>query len=125
MDTRVKPAYDDVPCVPEASYRPVSAVHHHDRPRDISRKIRREEDRGADDILRLAGAAERGVGDEGFGQLRIGGAYLFVQWRFDKAGADRIDADAFLAEFGGQRPGEAEHAVFRGGIGRRTRRLQI
>src|SRR5260370_1069671 len=83
-----------------------------------------EEDRRSYDILRLAGAAERGVVDEDFDQLRISGAHLLVQRRFDEARADRIDPHAVLAEFGRQRAGQAEHAVLRSGVGRRARRAQ-
>ena len=50
---------------------------------------------------------------------------LFVQRGFDEARADRIGAHAVLAEFGGERLGEAEHAVLGGGVGRRTRRAQM
>src|SRR4029453_11422148 len=45
------------------------------------------------------------------------GADLLFQRRLDEARADRVDAHAVLAEFGGKRAGEAEHAVLRGGVG--------
>ena len=80
--------------------------------------IGRKEDRRSDHIFRGAGAAERGVIHEGFYQLRIGGAGIGIQGCGDEAGSDRVDANAFLAEFGRERAGETEHAVLRGGVGR-------
>ena len=50
---------------------------------------------------------------------------LAFKRRCDEARADRVDAHTFLAEFGGERLGEAEHAVLGGGVGRRTRRAHM
>ena len=58
-------------------------------------------------------------------QVWIVGAGVGVQGRCDEARTDRVDADTFLAEFGGERLGETEHAVLGGGIGRRTRRANM
>src|SRR5262249_58043600 len=75
------------------SYRPVAAIRHHNRAGDIGRQIGGEEDRGADDVFRFAGTAERGVVEEYLHQLRIVGTYLGIQRRLDQAGADGVDAD--------------------------------
>ena len=61
------------------SHRPIAAVDHHDRSGDVGREIGGEEDRGADDVFRGAGASQRGVIHEGLHQLRIGGARVGVQ----------------------------------------------
>src|SRR4051812_2240238 len=70
-----------------ASHRAVAAVRHHDRAGDVTRQIGGEEDRGADDVLRLARAAERRVLHEQSHRLRIVGARGGVQRRLDKARA--------------------------------------
>src|SRR5689334_18712254 len=93
--------------------RPVSTIGHDDRAGDVGGEIGGEEDRGSDDILRLAGAAERSVVHEDLHELRIVGAPLSVQRSLDQSWADRIHPYAMLAKLGGQRTGEAEHAVFR------------
>src|ERR1700681_3289046 len=63
----------------------VAAIGHDDRAGHIGRKVGGEDDRRADDVVGLAGAAERGVVEEDLDQLRIGGAPLFFQRRLDEA----------------------------------------
>ena len=48
---------------------------------------------------------------ENFDQVRIVGAVLRVERRFDEAGADGVDAYAVLAELDGERAGESEHGA--------------
>src|SRR4249920_3806653 len=50
-----------------------ASFRYHDRAGDEGRQIGGEEDRGPDDVLRLAGAAERGVVHEDLDQVRIAG----------------------------------------------------
>jgi len=81
-----------------SSNRPIPSIRHDDRSGDIGRKVGGQENRRADDVFRLTGAAERRVVEKYLYQLRIVGAQGCVERRLDQAGTDGVDAHAVLAE---------------------------
>src|SRR5262245_7025354 len=105
--------------------RPIPAIDHQHRTRDVGRQIACQEDRRADDVLRLARPTEGRVLEEDPDKLGIVGADLCIEGGFDQARTDRIDAHAIPAELGSQRPGKAQQAGLGGGICRRIWRAHV
>src|SRR5256886_14408345 len=98
------------------SLRRLAAVDDHGVPDDEGGRVRAKPDDGRGDLLGLAHPADRLLRDHLRASLGRAPGEATHHRRVDVPGADGVDADVLRGVVEGRRPGDADHAVLRGGI---------